>query len=66
MRTAESYSLIVQGKHCLSHFSTLLCYSLLGSFSTIDLILSGDLGAFVREPTYKEFFSYAELMGDVP
>src|SRR5260370_41906256 len=37
LRTAQSYSLIVQSKHHLSHFSALLHHPLFRSFSTIDL-----------------------------
>src|SRR5258708_13070403 len=65
LRTAQSYSLIVQSKHHLSHFSALLHHPLFRSFSTIDLILSGDLGTFVRESTDKELFTHFKSAGNV-
>src|SRR5258708_5718984 len=64
LRTAQSYSLIVQSKHHLSHFSALLHHPLFRSFSTIDLILSGNLGTFVRESTDKELFTHFKSAGN--
>jgi hypothetical protein len=34
------------------------------TLSAIDLVLSGDLGAFMREAACEKIFSYAKLIGD--
>jgi hypothetical protein len=62
---AQNHSLFVQSKRRLPYFSTFQHHSLLRPFSTIFQVLSSDLSTFLREPTCKEFFSYAELMGDM-